>query len=215
MEKIKWPVTLCRTCDLLFLTQRHCQSEQSRILPHWRALKGHDHPWRGEHLPRWDRAVSPHPPQSTGRAGETQNHRRAAECLQTARILIGAIPLVMWMLCLPGGGSERWEAGGAGVCLHQAEEWPDLQCRGHKSLLQGPGESRCQPLKDSHSHSKHIWTACGLYFVLLVPSSDFSLQDSTLCALCRQLPTDRVWKGKMVCLNRNHQGVSEHSAWIM
>lgn len=65
-------------CDFLS-TQRHSQSEQSGILSHWRTLKGHDHPRRGEHLPRWDWTISLHTSQSTGGAGETENHWRAAK----------------------------------------------------------------------------------------------------------------------------------------
>lgn len=97
---------------------------------------------------------------------------------------------------LPGGRSEGWAAGRAGVCLHQAEGGSDLQSRGDTSLLQRPGEPRCwiRFLKENS------WTVCGaetcfFLFFFKLSLTDFSLQDPTLRVLRRQLPSNSLRKG--------------------
>lgn len=69
-------------------SQWHSQSEQFGILQHRGTLKGHDHPRRGEHLPRRGRGISSWASQSTGGAGEAQNHQRAAKIHLEATIFV-------------------------------------------------------------------------------------------------------------------------------
>ena len=198
---------MCRPCDICFPTQWHSQSERSGILSHWRALKGHDHPRRGEHLPGWNRAVSLYTPQSTRCAGETEDHWRAAKThlkLISYRDFFFFFTLntkhLMRIVCLPGGWSEGWEAGRASVCLYKTEERPVLHCRGDQSFLQRPGESPLL-LKACHSHTKNTTVQFMDWICLSSTCSlDLPLQDPTLRVLCRQLPSDGLWKGSIPLL---------------
>lgn len=64
----------------------------------------------------------------------------------------------------PGCRSERWEVGRAGVCLHPAEEGPDIQRRGDTSFLQRPGEYR-DAINEAaqHTQNQHGCTCCVLF----------------------------------------------------
>lgn len=46
------------------------------------------------------------------------------------------------MFSFPGGWSKRWEAGRAGVCLHQAPRGQNLNCTGDTRLLQREGRNK-------------------------------------------------------------------------
>lgn len=183
------------SCDC-FPAQRHGQPRQFGVLPHRRTNEGLDHPRRGEHLPGRGRAIPLHTSQSAGGAGEAHRHWRAAEVrlIDSKQAKATSFFFPAFRGCTPGRGSERWEAGWAGVCLHQAEEGPDIQRRGDTSVLQRTGECRLSEPRKCLTR----WESTRLTLVLF--RLDFPLQDPPLCDLRRQLPSDGLWKGTMAPL---------------